>query len=203
MRLYIVRHGETEWNVTKRLQGRTDIPLNENGREAARKTAEGIKDLHIDMVISSPLVRAKETAELMMEGRDVPMYVDERLQEISFGIKEGEKNWKETEIFFHSPDTYQPPEGGESLTHLLERTKEFLDDMAGRTERKDKNILVATHGAATRALLANIKHLPLRQFWDGSVPKNCGITLVECGEDRMYRVIWENRVFYEEAEPKR
>lgn len=197
MRLYIVRHGETEWNVTKRFQGRTDIPLNEKGREEARKTAEGIKDFMIDLVISSPLSRAKETAEILVEGRKIPIWVDERLEEISFGVMEGKTKNRQLDEFFSHPDQYQFPEGAESLPSLLERTKDFLDDLAARPELKEKNILVATHGAAKRALLANIKHLPLKKFWDGSVPKNCGITLAEYGEDGEYHVIWENRVFYE------
>ena len=180
MKLYIVRHGKTDWNVARRLQGRADIPLNENGREIARKTAEGIRNIPIDFAISSPLSRAKETAEILVNKRKIPVYLDERLEEISFGVM-----------------IYQPPKGAESIPHLLSRTEEFLEELASNPQLKEKNILIATHGAATRALLANIKHLSIKEFWSGSVPKNCGITLAEC-ENGIYRIIWEDRIFYQE-----
>ena len=85
MRLYIIRHGETQWNKVKRLQGQTDIPLAEEGIRLARETGEGMKELPIDLVISSPLTRAVQTAQLLTEGRDVPILTDERIIEISFG----------------------------------------------------------------------------------------------------------------------
>ena len=62
MVLYVVRHGETDWNKVKRVQGHTDIPLNEYGRHLARETAKGLKETRIDLAITSPLIRAKETA---------------------------------------------------------------------------------------------------------------------------------------------
>ncbi len=197
MKLYIVRHGKTDWNVARRLQGRADIPLNENGREIARKTAEGIRNIPIDFAISSPLSRAKETAEILVNKRKIPVYLDERLEEISFGVMEGQIKNEQIDHFFHSPEIYQPPKGAESIPHLLSRTEEFLEELASNPQLKEKNILIATHGAATRALLANIKHLSIKEFWSGSVPKNCGITLAEC-ENGIYRIIWEDRIFYQE-----
>ena len=85
MLLYIVRHGETDWNKSHRVQGRTDIPLNDYGRRLAEETAEGMKDIQIDIGMTSPLLRAKETAQIILKGRDVPLYDEARLQEISFG----------------------------------------------------------------------------------------------------------------------
>ncbi len=195
MRLYIVRHGKTDWNVERKLQGRADIPLNEDGREAARKTAQGIRSIPLDLVISSPLLRARETAEILVKGRGIPFFTDERLEEISFGEMEGQTKSEEIDHFFKHPELYQPPKGAESIPHLLARTGELLRELAANCELKEKNILLATHGAATRALLANIKHVQIRDFWSGSVPKNCGITLAEC-EGGVYRIVWEDRVFY-------
>lgn len=70
MRLYIIRHGETQWNVEGRLQGQTDTELNENGIRLAKITAEGMKEIPFDLGISSPLTRAKKTAEIVLEGRN-------------------------------------------------------------------------------------------------------------------------------------
>ena len=80
MRLYIVRHGETDWNRIHRVQGRTDIPLNDYGRHLARETAEGMKDVRIDLGYTSPLLRAKETAQILLGDRDVPLYEDSRIE---------------------------------------------------------------------------------------------------------------------------
>ena len=69
MRIYIMRHGETDWNRENKIQGRVDIPLNENGRELARITAEKLKKIPFAAAITSPLIRAKETAEIIMGDR--------------------------------------------------------------------------------------------------------------------------------------
>ena len=89
MILYIIRHGQTDYNLTKRFQGKLDIPLNGTGIESAKRVAAGMRDYPIDLVISSPLSRAVVTAEIVTEGRDVPLITDDRLMEISLGEWEG------------------------------------------------------------------------------------------------------------------
>ena len=89
MKLYLIRHGETDYNKMKRNQGQIDIPLNEYGRELAEKTREGLAEVPFDLCLCSPLSRARETAEIILEGRDIPIITDERLIEISFGRYEG------------------------------------------------------------------------------------------------------------------
>ena len=79
MLLYIVRHGETDWNKAGKVQGRTDIPLNERGRYLAEATAEGMKDVRIDFCYTSPLIRAKETAQIILGEREIPL-VEEKSQ---------------------------------------------------------------------------------------------------------------------------
>ena len=89
MKLYLIRHGETDYNKQKRNQGRIDIPLNEYGRELAVKTKAGLADIPFSLCLSSPLVRARETAELILEGRPVPIFTDRRIIEMAFGVWEG------------------------------------------------------------------------------------------------------------------
>ena len=86
--IYILRHGKTDWNVLRKLQGRTDIPLNETGRAMAAEAAERYAGVHFDVCYSSPLVRAKETAQIILKDRDVPIYIDDRLMEMFFVIYE-------------------------------------------------------------------------------------------------------------------
>ena len=81
MRLYIIRHGETPWNTQLRLQGQTDIELNEKGRALAEVTARAMRGIPFDMVITSPLVRARETADIVLEHRDCLLYTSDAADE--------------------------------------------------------------------------------------------------------------------------
>lgn len=90
--LYIMRHGRTDWNVRHKLQGRTDIPLNDEGRMMAVEAGKRYVDIHFDVCYSSPLERAKETAEIFLKGRNVPVFTDDRLVEMGFGVYEGIEN---------------------------------------------------------------------------------------------------------------
>ena len=83
MKIYMIRHGETDWNKMKRLQGVTDIPLNACGIELAEKTAEGLKNVPFDRIYTSPLIRAKKTAEIIRGDRPVELVVTDGLKEIS------------------------------------------------------------------------------------------------------------------------
>lgn len=96
MDIYLIRHGETDWNKEKKLQGVTDIPLNAYGIELAEKTAEGLKDVPFDRIYTSPLIRAKKTAEIIRGNRPIDLVVKEELKEISFGDYEGHHYKPET-----------------------------------------------------------------------------------------------------------
>lgn len=203
MKLYLIRHGETDWNIVKRLQGATDIPLNANGEELARATCEGMKDIRFDMVFTSPLQRAYRTAELVRGDRNVPLIVDERIREICFGDYEGLVSKFEGysipdpdfKFFFTKTDCYKTPPNGEPIASLLERTNDFLEELKARDDLQDKTVLVSSHGAAVRALLSNIEKCDIAHFWGKGVHKNCGVSCVEL-IDGEYRILWENRIYY-------
>lgn len=203
MRIYVMRHGQTDWNVAKRLQGRSDTELNENGRELARRTGEALLDVPFAAAFSSPLKRAKETARLALGGRDLPIVEDERLIEISFGIYEGLCSGKEHyeipdadfSFFFTAPDQYRVPEGGESFAELHRRTAAFLWDITTRPELEDQTVLVVTHGAAGRALLNALRIFERKDFWNGGVSPNCSVAILESHHGEV-RLVEENKVFY-------
>ena len=119
MILYIVRHGQTKWNVQKRLQGASDTDLNENGIALAKVTGEALKEVPFSCCFTSPLKRARDTAELVLGERknSVPVYPDDRIREISFGVWEGQDSTllpqEMLDNFFHHPEKYQPPQGGD------------------------------------------------------------------------------------------
>lgn len=202
MKLYIIRHGQTDWNRVRRLQGRTDIPLNEWGRRVARLTREGLKDVAFDVAFTSPLVRAKETAEIILKGRNVPVIEDKRLIEVDFGGYEGESFQLDDENlqnFFSKPEAYYSIDGSESIESVFERTGEFLSELYKKPEYEDSTILLSTHGAALCGLLCNIKKWEKADFWKGGLHKNCGFSIVEV-KDGVPMIVEEAIVAYDEAE---
>ena len=89
MRLYFIRHGETDWNQVKRLQGKSDIPLNEFGEHLAIETGEALKDVRFDLVYTSPLKRARKTAELVAGERDIPILMSQELKRWDLAFMKG------------------------------------------------------------------------------------------------------------------
>ena len=128
MKLYIVRHGETDWNKARRVQGFSDIPLNEYGRHLARETAEGMKDIPFDLAYTSPLIRARETAEIILAGREIPLIESNGIKEMGFGEYEGmcisgKEKAPESEAFkkfFIDTGNFVPAKGGESISDIMD-----------------------------------------------------------------------------------
>ena len=201
MLIYIVRHGVTEWNKLKKLQGAADVPLAKEGIRLAEETGKALKDVKFDICFTSPLSRAKQTAECILGNRDIPIIPDRRIQEINFGVLEGDKvrdsegNYidPQIEIFFKDPVNFKRPENGENIFDVIARTKDFWEEKTTDPSLADKTILVASHGCAVRALLQNIYHDP-KNFWHGSVPPNCCINLVEV-KDGKTTLLEEDRVY--------
>lgn len=204
MKMYIIRHGQTPWNARKCLQGRSDVDLNENGIYLAELTGKALRDVTFDMAFTSPLIRAKHTAQCILAGREVPIIEDERLIEISFGIYEGccyaEENrqvppqWIEN--FFHAPQDYVAAPGGESLDDVEKRTRDFMEDICSRKELQDKTILVSTHGCALRGLLNSIRESNREDYWHGGVSKNCAVSIVTCNRGEKPVLVEENHIYY-------
>ena len=186
MLIYIVRHGLTEWNKLKKLQGAADVPLAKEGILLAEKTGEALKDVKFDICFTSPLSRARQTAECVLGDRNVPIIPDKRIQEINFGdleggcVRDAEGNYidPQVEMFFRDPVNFKRPENGEDIFDVIARTKDFWEEKTSDPSLTDKTVLVASHGCAVRALLQNIYHDP-ENFWHGCVPPNCCVNLVE------------------------
>ena len=147
MKLYVIRHGQTSWNVEGRIQGQVDIDLNENGVELARRTASGIKDLPIDLIITSPFARAKNTALLATAGRDIPIIEDVRLSEMAFGEWEGQYNDNRDHVLCDDflktlrEDIFSlNPPGGENVRDVIRRTGDFLKELGEDPSLADSNI---------------------------------------------------------------
>ena len=175
--LYIMRHGKTDWNLRHKLQGKTDIPLNDMGIKMAREAKERYKDVNFDICYCSPIMRARETAALVLDGRNIPVIIDDRLTEMGFGIYEGIENvFDKPECpvwtLFFEPEKYVAQDGAESLNDLIGRTKSFLEEIVYPGVGDGKDILIMGHGAMNSALIGQVRHTPVKDFWAEGI-ENC------------------------------
>ncbi len=202
MELYIVRHGKTQWNLEKRLQGSADIQLNEDGRELARISGEALKDTHFDRIYSSPLSRAYETACLFRGNRPLEIIRDQRLSELNFGDYEGktldslmEDDACSFRYFFSQPHLYTPPANGETLEHLCMRAADFMEHEILPLQNTCERVMIVAHGAMNKALMTYVKKQDLSQFWSGGLQRNCNVIILELNHDT-FQIIDETHVFY-------
>lgn len=201
MNLYILRHGETDWNKAMRMQGQVDIPLNDYGIELAEKTGDGLKDIVFDYVYTSPLIRAVETAKIVTGLDESKIIKDDRLKEISFGAYEGkypDERPPEFMDFFRRPDKYVPPENAESYKNLCDRTANFIEEVILPKAGEDINILISGHGAMNKSLLLYFKKLEIKDIWSGPFQKNCSVSFVKISSKDSWKFIYENKIFYQE-----
>ncbi len=184
MGIIVTRHGQTAWNATGRLQGKSDIELNNVGRKQAEEAGKLILNEHIDLIIASPLKRAKETAQIINKNFNVTIIEDERLMERDYGQNEGltkaerkklkKKHPEVDEIWNYNKNVavYDI----ETMQHLCNRVYEFLDEI---TEKyKDKNILIVTHNGVYRCIKCYFTKFPLEKFVDRNSVKgleNCEV----------------------------
>ena len=176
--LYIMRHGRTDWNERHKLQGSTDIPLNDDGRRMAEKAAQEYRDVHLDVCWCSPLIRARETAEIVLRGRGVPIFTDNRLREIGFGEYEGLENSFSipdcpVNVIFQHPEDYTASVGGaETFDELFARTGEFLREVIDPLLAQGKDVLIVGHGAMNLSIISQVRRLPRKDFWTVGI-ENC------------------------------
>lgn len=174
-RLYFLRHGETDWNLSGKLQGWTDIPLNSTGREQAFLTAEKLNALPIDYILTSSLKRATQTADIINSFLGVPIIVDSALKELSYGICEGKsKQFVSMQYALllhdiydeHNPNRFNLSlPNGESWKQAEIRVLTFLKHILA--DCKKENILIVSHGRI-------ITNLFLTQLQTSIQIGNCG-----------------------------
>ena len=202
MFIYLTRHGETDWNKEGRIQGQADNRLNAYGREAALRTGKALEHIPLDAAFCSPLIRAEETAKIMIGERKIPLYQDARLMEIGFGVREGafiseiKRNPKDSCYnFFEHPDQYCPPKGGESFEELFARSKAFIQECIFPLENQYRAILIVDHGALNRSILDPLCGICLKDFWKEEM-ENCAVSrlLLEHGK---LQVLERNRRYFD------
>ena len=177
--IYIVRHGQTELNQRSVLQGRSNHPLNEVGREQAQSVGDAFRNAGIvfDKVYTSPLDRAIETAKLV--AGDVPIKVEEQLIEMDYGPYEGTDLHDlppEVEEFFKDFAHNPAPEGMEQLHDVVARAGEFLERL--KAEAVNRHILLSTHAIAMKGLLEYLTPESNGSYWSKFIG-NCAVYVTE------------------------
>lgn len=150
MNLYVIRHGQTEWNVLKKMQGSVDIPLNEKGLEQARIAKENLHGIEIDMIFCSPLIRARQTADIINTDRKLNIIIDDRLKERNYGEFEGinKQEFDYNAFWAYSKDLKY--EKAESVSNFFKRIYDFLDEI--KSMYSNKNILIVAHAGVLKAI---------------------------------------------------
>ena len=153
--IYFIRHGETDYNKEHRYQGHLDIPLNATGIMQAENARDKLSGFIFDEIYSSPLSRAKKTAEIINEKQGAEIILDDRIKEIFGGTSQGQclSNWTEDEV----KDLYENPKkfGAESSEEFCERVVSFFKEI----ENTDKNVLIVAHGGVYRAIYKYINNI--------------------------------------------
>jgi len=185
---YIVRHGQTEWNVNGIIQGRHDSPLTEEGLKQIEEVAQEFKDLQFAAAFSSDLLRAKRTAEIIALEHNLAVVTTKKIRERDFGIYDGKpsnsapafeklvKSLKEEEIALH-----KPWEGYESDEEVSSRFITFLRETA--VAFPGKNVLVATHSGSMRVLLIHLGFATNKTLPPGTIDNTAYFTLLSDGVD--------------------
>ncbi|MFP4567555.1 MAG: histidine phosphatase family protein [Candidatus Woesearchaeota archaeon] len=184
MKLILIRHGETEHNVQRLCQGQLDNKLSDKGVVQAKKLGKRFKNYKFDLIYSSDLTRAKDTAkEILKHHEKKELILDERLRERYFGKLQGKPFPKDF-------DWYNLPSHVESHEAIQKRVKEFFEDIYA--QHKNKTVLVVFHGGAKRALISALYENAPQKARELEKPKNTSVTEINIKENKQHELIINN-----------
>ena len=208
-KVYFVRHCEAEGNLKRIFQGSTDLDITELGAKQLELLSLRFKNIHLDKIYTSPLIRAKKTAYAVSGNRDIPVIADKNFTEIHGGIVEGKpflKSFSEIEglgeIWNNSPQDFAP-EGSEPMRKAYERIWEAV--LSAVRENKDKTIAIASHGGVARCLMCRLMFGTIERLKDTPWCENTGVSLIEFDDDFNATLVFSSDCSHlpEELLPKR
>ncbi|RKM56462.1 histidine phosphatase family protein [Butyrivibrio sp. X503] len=187
MKIYVTRHGQTDYNKDRLMQGRSDIPLNGTGTAQAQATKEKIGDVKFDAVYASPLIRAVQTASIISGYAQEDIIKDDRIIEADFGKYEKANYMKlplPMKLYWMYPEVFSAPKTVESIKSMVKRTSEFLKEL----EEKDyENVLVVCHGGIIRPIRGYLEDAKRGFIWRPR-PANCEVFVYE-SKDGKHRLV--------------
>ncbi|MHB8133225.1 MAG: histidine phosphatase family protein [Anaerolineaceae bacterium] len=179
---HLIRHGQTDWNIQNRYQGQVDVPLNETGINQARNAAKMLAGQSFNLLYSSDLMRAVQTAEELSKVVDLPIHKDPRLREINQGQWQGllidevlNPKMESISTKVETIESFHPPDG-ESIIEVADRVWRCLDDLA--KIHTHHNIILVSHGMAIATALCKFRGIPLWQTKE-NIPENCEIVQIK------------------------
>ena len=191
MKLYIVRHGETEWNTAKKLQGWQNSDLTKKGIRGAKLLRKRLEDINFDYIYSSPQTRALETAEYIKKEDEKLIILDE-IKEMGFGEWEGlEKEKLEIQYreeyynFWNKPHIYKTS-GGESFEELYKRIEVGLNKII---KNGGENVLLVSHGVVIKSIQSMVKGHSLEELWTPPFLENTSLTVLELEDDKLKMIL--------------
>ncbi|RME09532.1 MAG: histidine phosphatase family protein [Ardenticatenia bacterium] len=190
--IYMVRHGETDWNVIGRYQGQEDPPLNARGRAQAEATAEQLAQEQITAIYSSDLKRAAQTAEALAQRLNLPVHLDPRLREINQGEWQGvlvddiRAHWPERFQQWQTAPWETHPPGGETLHDVETRILAALADIA--TRHPNERVAVFTHKLPIALMRIRLKGAPREALWS-LLPKNAAWDVFDVSADELHHLL--------------
>lgn len=171
MKIHIIRHGQTDWNVLKKIQGQTDIELNEVGIKQANEARKKFNELDFDLIICSPLTRTKQTAKILNQDKNIKTIYSESLMERGLGLLEGKPSELEVDALYDL-NLNTKDNNVELASDFVKRVYNLLDNV--KNNLHNKKVLLVTHGGTARAIEAYFNGTN-----DGIMPpetlKNCEI----------------------------
>ena len=190
MKIYLTRHGQTQWNTEKRMHGHKNANLTEQGIEGAKRLGKRLENIDFDCIYSSPLERALDTAKYIRGNKDTQIITSEYLKEINFGKWEGmleedakEDNPDQFYNLWNKPELFQPVEDGEKIEDLIERIKVWFFETVNNSQHE--NILIVTHGVVKRGFYTFLKNNNIESFWDDPHISNTSLTIIDTKDDKI------------------
>lgn len=187
LRLYITRHGQTEWNLAGKMQGWADSPLTAKGREDAKLLSKHLIDVKFEAIYSSPSKRAYDTADIVKGMRPIEIKTDDRLKEMNIGSWEGqtkdvlkEKYSVQYTALWETPHLFVPIDG-ESLYDVQKRMSHFLEHV--QKQYQSGNIFIVTHTCALKLILEFIKGTTMDKLWTPPRIENTSLSIVEIDDN--------------------
>lgn len=183
MLLHLIRHGETDWNASRRVQGQSESRLSARGRQQASDLAARLEPLAIERVFCSSSQRTRETAELLFGHRSLATSFHDTLREIFLGPWEGSyyddlavQDPEQFQFFWNEPHKFSVP-GAETFSALQQRGLEALQEIFSLGEHGE--VAVVSHGALIKAILCHFEGRPLAQLWEPPKMHNCAHSILE------------------------
>ncbi len=206
-KVIMVRHGETEWNVLCKFLGSADIPLNEKGRRQAGYTKEALKDTQIDVIYSSPMLRAYETGVIIKGDRDVAVMKDDELREIGCGKWEGldgneveERFQGQIYLWGNRPEDCRI-EGGDTFQEVSDRIIQAFWRIV--RENRGKTILITSHMICLTLLMLHFEGKRINEMWNVKPIGNAALNMIEVsGDDKVTITVWSDDSFVPEEDKK-